>query len=55
MINIQAKRWQNSVHRPEIQMFVGSLEGQRAKKGIFITTSEFSSGAKEYIRYIDKK
>lgn len=55
MIYIQAKRWKNSVHRPEIQKFVGSLEGQRAKKGIFITTSEFSSGAKEYIRYIDKK
>nr|WP_196796883.1 restriction endonuclease [Sporosarcina sp. P33] len=55
MIYIQAKRWQNSVHRPEIQKFVGSLEGQRAKKGIFITTSEFSKGAREYIRFIDKK
>ncbi|WP_039042922.1 restriction endonuclease [Sporosarcina sp. ZBG7A] len=55
MIYVQAKRWKNTVHRPEIQKFVGSLEGFRAKKGIFITTSSFSTGAEEYIRYIDKK
>ncbi|MDP6659335.1 MAG: restriction endonuclease [Candidatus Poseidoniia archaeon] len=47
-IYIQAKKWENSISRPEIQKFVGALQGKRAKKGIFITTSEFT---KEAIRY----
>ena len=38
-IYVQAKRWENPVSRPEIQKFVGALQGQRARKGIFITTS----------------
>ena len=42
---IQAKRWQNTVGRPEIQAFVGSLAGNRARKGVFITTSRFSREA----------
>jgi restriction system protein len=45
---IQAKRWQESVGRPQIQNFVGALAGQHAHKGIFITTSEFSASAIEY-------
>lgn len=49
VIYIQAKRWENIVGRPEIQKFVGALAGQGAKKGIFITTSRFTSDAKEYI------
>ena len=49
VIYIQAKRWENVVGRPEIQKFVGALAGQGAKKGIFITTSRFTSDAKEYI------
>ena len=36
-IYIQAKRWENVVSRPEIQKFAGALQGQRARKGIFIT------------------
>jgi restriction system protein len=36
---IQAKRWQGSVGRPEIQKFVGALQGQQAKKGVFVTAS----------------
>ncbi len=55
MIYIQAKRWDNVVGRPEIQKFAGSLEGQRAKKGIFITTSDFTEGAREYVNRIEKK
>jgi len=47
-IYIQAKRWENVVSRPEIQKFVGALAGQGAKKGIFITTSRFSSEAVDY-------
>lgn len=54
-IYIQAKRWENSVSRPEIQKFAGALQGQQAKKGIFITTSSFSQGAKEYANIIDSK
>jgi restriction system protein len=55
-IYIQAKRWDNqSVGRPDIQSFVGALDGQRATKGIFITTSRFAENAKEYVKTITKK
>jgi restriction system protein len=54
-IYIQAKRWDNTVGRPEIQKFVGALTGQRAKKGLFITTSEFSADAEDYVSRIDAK
>ena len=40
-IYVQAKRWESVVGRPEIQKFAGALLGQKAKKGIFITTSGF--------------
>jgi restriction system protein len=55
VIYIQAKRWQGSVGRPEIQKFVGALQGQRARKGIFITTSSFTSEATHYVSFIDTK
>ena len=55
IIYIQAKRWENTVGRPEIQKFAGALQGQRAKKGIFITTSSFSKDAHEYASRIDSK
>jgi restriction system protein len=55
IIYIQAKRWDNTVSRPEIQKFAGALQGQRAKKGIFITTSDFSKEAKDYVAKIDNK
>jgi len=54
-IYIQAKRWENTVGRPEIQKFVGALQGQRARKGIFITTSEFTREAQDYVSRIDSK
>ncbi len=47
-IYIQAKRWQNVVGRPEIQRFAGALQGQRARKGVFITTSAFTKEAHQY-------
>jgi restriction system protein len=56
VIYVQAKRWDNAtVGRPEIQRFAGALQGKRAKKGIFITTSSFSAEAKEYVNVIDTK
>ena len=48
LIYIQAKRWNNVVERPEVQKFVGALAGKGATKGIFITTSSFSRGAREF-------
>ncbi len=54
-IYLQAKKWEGVVGRPEIQKFVGALHGQRAKKGIFITTSRFSAEARDYARQIDPK
>jgi restriction system protein len=54
-IYIQAKRWEAVVGRPEIQKFVGALHGQRAKKGIFITTSSFTKDALDYVKNIDPK
>jgi restriction system protein len=54
-IFLQAKRWQGVVGRPEIQKFVGALQGQRAKKGVFITTSAYSADAVEYAAKIDTK
>jgi len=54
-IFIQAKRWQGSVGRPEIQKFVGALTGQRARKGVFITTSTYSAEARDYAGQIDPK
>ena len=49
IIYLQAKRWENVVGRPEIQKFAGALQGQRARKGIFITTSDFTKDAVEYV------
>ena len=54
-IFIQAKRWQGSVGRPEIQKFVGALQGQRAKKGVFITTSAYTAEAIDYASRIETK
>lgn len=54
-IYLQAKRWDGTVGRPEIQKFVGALHGKRARKGVFITTSGFSSDASDYVRNIDPK
>jgi restriction system protein len=55
VIYIQAKRWDGTVGRPEIQKFAGALQGQRARKGVFITTSSFSRGAIEYASQIESK
>jgi restriction system protein len=52
-VYVQAKRWQSTVGRPEIQGFFGALAGQRAKKGVFITTSTFSQQAIEFARSVE--
>jgi restriction system protein len=56
VIYVQAKRWSGqSVGRQHIQQFVGALQGKRARKGIFITTSDFASTARDYVKNIDNK
>jgi len=55
VIYLQAKRWDGTVGRPEIQKFAGALQGQRAKKGIFLTTSCFSAEAVSYASSIDSR
>jgi len=55
IIYIQAKKWENTVRRPEIQKFAGALQEQRAKKGICITTSGFSKDAYDYVSKIETK
>jgi restriction system protein len=55
LIYIQAKRWDGTVGRPEIQKFAGALQGHRARKGVFITTSSFSADALEFTSRIESK
>ena len=53
-VYVQAKRWQNTVGRPEVQGFYGALAGQRATKGVFITTSQFTAQAKEFAASVER-
>lgn len=55
VIYLQAKRWEGNVSRPEIQKFAGALQGKRARKGIFITTSDYTSEARDFVKHIDAK
>lgn len=54
-IYLQAKRWENAVGRPEVQKFAGALQGQKARKGVLITTSAFTREATEYAAGIETK
>lgn len=53
-VYVQAKRWQNAVGRPEIQGFYGALAGQRANKGVFITTSSFTTQAIQFAGSVER-
>ncbi len=55
MIYVQAKRWQNTVGRTEVQHFVGALAGRHATKGVFITTSDFNRNAIDYAKSVQHK
>lgn len=52
VIYLQAKRWESTVGRPEIQKFAGALQGHRASKGVFMTTAVFSADAVEFVSRI---
>ena len=55
VIYVQAKKWEGTVGRPEIQKFAGALQGQHAKRGIFMTTSNFSKEAADFASRVDNK
>lgn len=55
VIYIQAKRWESDVGRPEIQKFVGALAGNKASKGVFITSSGFSKAATDYASQVNHR
>jgi restriction system protein len=55
IIYLQAKRYEGTVGRPDIQKFAGALQGQRAKKGIFISTSSYSKEARDFASKIETK
>lgn len=55
VIYVQAKKWEGTVSRPEIQKFAGALQGKHAKKGIFLTTSIFSKEAIDFASRVDSK
>lgn len=54
-IYVQAKRWDGTVGRPEIQKFAGALQGHRANKGVFLTTSSYTREAIDYVNVINTK
>lgn len=54
-IYVQAKRWEGSVGGPQVQQFAGALAGVKATKGVFITTSTFTSAATDFVRKIDRR
>ena len=55
IVYLQAKKWDATVGRPEIQKFVGALHGKSARKGVFISTGAFSAEAVAYVEHIDPK
>jgi restriction system protein len=55
VVCVQAKRWEKTVGRPEVQAFAGAMEGFRARKGVLITTASFSKEAREYVKFIERK
>lgn len=52
-VYVQAKRWQGTVGRPDLQAFYGALAGQKAKRGIFITTSSFTAQALAFAQSVE--
>jgi restriction system protein len=55
VIYVQAKRWERTVGSPDVQAFSGSLDGQKARKGVMITTSQFSQEARDFVKMIEKR
>ena len=54
-VYVQAKKWEDSVGEPQLRDFVGALHAHRARKGVFMTTSEFSAPARKYVEKVEFK
>lgn len=54
-IYVQAKRWAGTVPISEVRGFSGSLDGHRARRGVLITTSQFTRDADRYVASIEKR
>ncbi len=54
-IYLQAKQWKNPVGSKEVQQFSGALVGKKALKGVFITTSTFTSGAVKFVETVSNQ
>ncbi len=56
-VYVQAKRYapDSNVGRPALQAFVGSLTGEGANKGVFVTTSDFSREARDYLNKVQHR
>lgn len=52
-VYVQAKRWQSTVGRTDLQAFYGALAGQKSKRGVFITTSDFTAQAVDFSRSVE--
>ena len=57
VVYVQAKRYEpgNTIGRPALQSFIGSLSGFSASKGVFITTSSFSSNVEDYLKSVQQR
>jgi restriction system protein len=55
IVYLQAKKWDGTVGRPDVQKFVGALHGKQAQKGVFLTTGTFSAEARAYVEHIGPK
>ncbi len=55
VIYIQAKRWEGTVGRPTVQGFVGAIHGAKASKGVIITSSDFTSEARQYVKTVQTR
>jgi len=56
-VYLQAKRYapENKIGREALQAFVGSLTGEGASKGVFVTTSDFTRGARDYVSRVQQR
>lgn len=57
LVGVQAKRYDKdtTVQRPDIQAFVGALQGAQTNRGVFVTTGKFSPGAKQFAENVSMR
>lgn len=55
VVYIQAKRWQGTVGARDVRDFSGSLDERKSQKGVFITTSDFTREARDFVERTSKR